>query len=217
MSANVFLKKLRLRNFRSVRDTEITFDNPLFLVGRNGSGKSNVVDAIAFLADCVNLSLKAAVEKRDFLSRGVYIGTDNEWPYIEINVEFGVGNPSKGVADAEGFYHLRLKIVRTKTEFEDGVSVQFNSNYLIDYEECSVEKNGNRYFFKRNDDKFQTNIAGINPHLGSQNLALTVVGGVEEFALPADSFAAMRVYHIEHQKIRTVGGGQSVAVSKHKW
>ena len=40
-----------LRRFRSIPDETVEFDNPTILVGKNGSGKSNLVDAFAFLCE----------------------------------------------------------------------------------------------------------------------------------------------------------------------
>jgi hypothetical protein len=42
------LKTLVLENFRSFRRETVRFENPTFLVGRNGSGKSGLVDAITY-------------------------------------------------------------------------------------------------------------------------------------------------------------------------
>ncbi len=45
------LTKLKLHRFRSFPSSTAKFANPTFLAGRNGSGKSNLVDAFAFLAE----------------------------------------------------------------------------------------------------------------------------------------------------------------------
>ena len=37
------LRRLTLQRFRSVRGATVEFDNPTFLVGQNGAGKSNIV------------------------------------------------------------------------------------------------------------------------------------------------------------------------------
>ena len=61
---NAVLKKLILKRFRSIPSGTIDFENPTFLVGRNGSGKSNLVDAFAFLAELMVSPLRAALERR---------------------------------------------------------------------------------------------------------------------------------------------------------
>ena len=53
------VRSLILKRFRSIPSERIEFDNPTFLVGRNGSGKSNLVDAFSFLADSMAVPLQA--------------------------------------------------------------------------------------------------------------------------------------------------------------
>ena len=43
------LCNLSLKGFRSLSSAVLKFDNPTFLVGQNGAGKSNIVDAFSFL------------------------------------------------------------------------------------------------------------------------------------------------------------------------
>lgn len=43
--AEPILRQLILHRFRSLRLEQVEFDNPTFLVGQNGSGKSNFADA----------------------------------------------------------------------------------------------------------------------------------------------------------------------------
>ena len=44
-----FLRELKLKRFRSFPAEIVSFDNPTFLVGQNGSGKSNVADAVRWV------------------------------------------------------------------------------------------------------------------------------------------------------------------------
>jgi predicted ATPase len=43
------IKRLRLRDFKSIRELDLEFDPITVLIGRSGTGKSNVVQAIRFL------------------------------------------------------------------------------------------------------------------------------------------------------------------------
>lgn len=51
-------------NYRSFRHEAIELDNPTFLVGQNGSGKSNLVDAISFLSEAMESPLTAVLKRR---------------------------------------------------------------------------------------------------------------------------------------------------------
>lgn len=57
---------LKVQNFRALREVEFKDLTPFtVLLGPNGSGKSTVFDAFAFLADCFQLGLRRAWDKRN--------------------------------------------------------------------------------------------------------------------------------------------------------
>jgi predicted ATPase len=59
------IESLKVQNFRALRDVELPKLTPLtVLVGPNGSGKSTVFDVFAFLADCFEMGLRRAWDKR---------------------------------------------------------------------------------------------------------------------------------------------------------
>ncbi len=51
------IRRLFIEGFRSIRSEVVEFDNPTFLVGRNGSGKSNLADALCFLSEAMTTPL----------------------------------------------------------------------------------------------------------------------------------------------------------------
>ena len=59
------IERLKVRNFRALRDVELTHLTPLtVLLGANGSGKSTLFDVFAFMAECFEGGLRRAWEKR---------------------------------------------------------------------------------------------------------------------------------------------------------
>ena len=58
------LREMTLSGFRSIALQKVEFGNPVFVVGRNGSGKSNFADAFAFLSEAMASPLQAVVERR---------------------------------------------------------------------------------------------------------------------------------------------------------
>lgn len=64
-SAPARIEYLKVRNFRALREVEFKDLTPLtVLLGPNGSGKSTVFDVFAFLAECFELGLRRAWDKR---------------------------------------------------------------------------------------------------------------------------------------------------------
>ena len=76
------LRSLDLKRFRSIPTEHVTFANPTFLVGQNGSGKSNFVDVFSFLgAMAVKLLFEAGIA---VYRNRIIVLCDNPFaPYIE--------------------------------------------------------------------------------------------------------------------------------------
>jgi predicted ATPase len=56
-----FLRRVRIRGYKSIAFCDVTLEPLTILVGRNASGKSNFVDALAFLRDLLKLGATDAV------------------------------------------------------------------------------------------------------------------------------------------------------------
>ena len=63
-SASFRLTRLRVKNFRSIRELDIPLGPLTVLVGPNGSGKSNVLDALRFMRDCLTRGVDQALLDR---------------------------------------------------------------------------------------------------------------------------------------------------------
>ena len=58
------LRRVLIRNFKSIERCDVLLGNLTVLVGRNGSGKSNFLDALRFVADSLQTSLDHAIKSR---------------------------------------------------------------------------------------------------------------------------------------------------------
>src|SRR5215467_1514161 len=59
-----FLRRVRIRGYKSIAFCDVTLEPLTILVGRNASGKSNFLDALAFLRDALEDGLAEAVKRR---------------------------------------------------------------------------------------------------------------------------------------------------------
>jgi len=186
MSENCLnIRRLVLRRFRSVRADTIELSNPLFLVGKNGSGKSNVVDAFAFLSECMSLPLHTVFQNRGGINAVRYrSGTRSRPGDFAIRVEFDFPN---GAAVA-GWYAFDIRALPDYT-------------FSVLREKCSVVMGGSHYWFDRQGENFQTNVTGLHPALGAEALALPIIGGSKEFTSVVKGLGAMRVFSIQPAKI----------------
>jgi len=83
------IHRLTIRDFKSIRKQTVEFDPLTVFVGRSGSGKSNIVQALRFLRNYL-LTISSAVEVEGGWQRIVPAGI--ECPSLELTVEFSISN-----------------------------------------------------------------------------------------------------------------------------
>jgi predicted ATPase len=59
-----FLRRVKVRNFKSLGNCDVELGALTVLVGRNGSGKSNFIDALRFVSDALRMSAGDAIVAR---------------------------------------------------------------------------------------------------------------------------------------------------------
>ncbi len=62
------ITKIHIKNYRSLENIDIELGRLTVLVGRNGAGKSNLVDAVKFVQEALQVGLEAAVANRNGLA-----------------------------------------------------------------------------------------------------------------------------------------------------
>src|SRR3989440_12533479 len=63
-SAPPFVRRVRIRGYKSIAFCDVTLEPLTVLVGRNAAGKSNFLDALAFLRDVMKVGVAEAVKLR---------------------------------------------------------------------------------------------------------------------------------------------------------
>ncbi|MBI1826655.1 MAG: AAA family ATPase [Planctomycetes bacterium] len=185
-SRTVVIKRLILKRFRSFPADAVTFDNPTFLVGRNGAGKSNFVDVFAFLAECMSTPLQAVFDRRGGIAAVRNLTSGRSYP------------PNFGMAVELNAINNSVSTARYAFE----VKALPNYGFHVVREQCIVvSKAGKEHWFDRH-KKFGTNVTGLNPALDPSALCLPVVGGEDRFAPIVRVLGGMRKYSIEPSKLR---------------
>src|SRR5712675_808775 len=59
-----FIRRVTLRNYKSIASCKVELQRLTFLVGPNGSGKSNFLDSLRFTSDALRTSLEHALRER---------------------------------------------------------------------------------------------------------------------------------------------------------
>lgn len=93
------ITRVHIKNYRSLEDVSVDLGPLTVLVGRNGAGKSNFVDAILFMQDSLQSGLEESVSRRDGLS-GLRRWTAHGRP---CDVEIEISIKQKGLKGRYGF------------------------------------------------------------------------------------------------------------------
>ena len=128
------ITRIIIKRFRSFPTATLTFDNPLFIVGRNGSGKSNLADVFSFVSETMAQPLQAVFDRRGGIAavRNRSSGQRSYPPNLGLAFEFGPINGIQG-----GRYAFEVKALP-------------NYGYRIVREQCLVrKKDGNHWWFDR--------------------------------------------------------------------
>jgi predicted ATPase len=64
MNGSVFIRRVVLKNYKSIASCSVQLHPLVFLVGQNGSGKSNFLDALRLVSESLNSSLDHALRER---------------------------------------------------------------------------------------------------------------------------------------------------------
>jgi predicted ATPase len=99
-----FLRRVRIRGYKSLASCDVPLQPLTVLVGRNGSGKSNFLDALAFVRDAVKINLPEAVKLHGGLPSICCRLMVSQGFTIEIQGGFQLPSGSDYLAD----YHLGI-------------------------------------------------------------------------------------------------------------
>jgi predicted ATPase len=99
-----FLRRVRIRGYKSIAFCDVRLQPLTILVGRNAAGKSNFLDALAFLRDVMKVGVVVAVNARPRGGWQSLLCRSADTSRIEIEVEtsFTCDRPVQRLRDANG-------------------------------------------------------------------------------------------------------------------
>ena len=185
-----FLKRVRIRNYKSIAYCDVELGALTLLVGRNGSGKSNFLDALGFVAEALRTSLSGAITNRRAMPGDLW--------------RRGIEGPRRLAVDFEliltggriGRYGLELSYDRSPGQ----------SRISVARERLSVEAFGKRDYFSIRDERlFESNVSDLPP-VTTHNLYLSRVAGISAFLDVFETLTAMNVYSLHPESMRNLRG-----------
>jgi len=182
MNYPVFLKRVVLKNYKSFASCSVNLRPLIFLVGQNGAGKSNFLDALRMVTESLNTSLDHALRERGGINE-VRRRSSGHPTHFGIRLEFQF-------IDSMGNYSFRVG-ARPKGGFE------------VQHEECHIFPDGlAKYFFEVSSGKVVKSSADVMPPASSDRLYLVSAAGLPEFRMIYDALSHMGFYNLNPDEIR---------------
>lgn len=182
MSQVVFIRRVVLRNYKSIGNCDVTLQPLTYLVGQNGAGKSNFLDALHFVRDALSGSLDSAINERGGLNE-VRRRSSGHPTHFGIRLEFHLRD------GREGWYAF-------------DIGAMASGGYEVQHEECVVSGIGKGPFFRITKGKLRDSSETAFPAITSDRLALVAASGFTAFRPVFDALTAMGFYNLNPKQMR---------------
>jgi predicted ATPase len=197
---------LTIKGFLSIREARIELANPTFVVGRNGSGKTNFTDAFALIAETTTSPLQAIFDRRGGI-RSVATRRPRRSPFNQPGYEtvrrkeqepvgFAICFEEDGTSPDLGFSFAKFAFeVCPLSRFE----------FEVAREQCIVVKDGQKHFYDRTGTRVHSNLDWMTTadHWGTGSaLLLPIVGNSYIFYRFYEVLKNMRVFSIQPNRLR---------------
>ncbi len=133
-----FLRRVQIRGYKSIAFCDVTLEPLTLLVGRNGSGKSNFLDALGFLKDIVSGRLSEAVRNRNGWNSISCKSTPKATIRIDIESEFQSSgttwNAAYGIEIGQKVdekIQLLVEQLELKSTNETTIGFYYDSNSIV--------------------------------------------------------------------------------------
>lgn len=182
MNEAVFLQRVVLRNYRSIGYCDVRLGPLTYLVGVNGAGKSNFLDALHLVRDALNGSLDNALNERGGLSE-VRRRSSGHPTNFGIRIEFRLPSGEFG--------HFAFNVGALK-----------DRGYEVQAEECAIGGAGKGPFYRVERGELRGCSEPTFPAVLADRLALVAASGLTAFRPVFDALSAMGFYNLNPKLMR---------------
>lgn len=173
------IKRLRVNNYRSLAEIDLEFEPITVLVGQNGSGKSNLIDVLRFVADALQSGLDSAVKTRNGMAFIRRWSTRSKAFDVEIN--------------------LTLELAGTLVEYGFSLNGKQRGEFRVQAERCSFQsglgaETGAGYEIENG--QWVRHPAQMNVPLQSTSLVLPLIAGISPYKELYQALTGMSFYNI---------------------
>lgn len=187
MIAPPFISRVFLRNYRSIGQCDVTLGRLTYLVGANGAGKSNFVDALHLVSDALTSSLEQALSIRGGLSE-VRRRSNGHPTHFGIRLDFILdGQP--------GHYAFNIGSLKSR-------------GFEVQTEECSLGGPGKGPYYRIERGQVKESSESTLPALTKDRLALVALSGLTSIRPIFDALTGMGFYNLNPKLMRELQKAQ---------
>ncbi len=198
MKDSTFITRVVLKNYKSIAACDVRLQPLTFLVGRNGAGKSNFLDALRFVTDALNSELGHAIRDRGGI-KDVRRRSRGHPNHFSIRLEFVL---PEGLI---GHYAFRIGTRKSGTRKSDDRPRDKYGEYRVQTEECKL-LNSQRFtpeaYFRVDEGTVTDTSVKVAPAAATDRLYLVNASGLSEFRPIYDAFSRMGFYNLNPDIIR---------------
>ncbi|HNT26946.1 MAG TPA: AAA family ATPase [bacterium] len=181
MGRRNFLKRVSLRNYKSIAECDVDLGALTFLVGRNGAGKSNFLDALHLVTESLTSSLDHALRNRG-----------------------GINEVRRRSSGHPTHFQIRLDI---QTDLFDGyysfrIGAKSKGGFEVQKEECLINKLLRKDSYRVEEGTVIESSAEVMPPASPDRLYLVSAAGLPEFRPVFDALSHMGFYNLNPDAIR---------------
>jgi len=183
MNSSVLVNRVVLKNYKSIAACSVPLGSLVFLVGQNGSGKSNFLDALRFVSDALHTSLDHSLRERSGISevRRRSGGHPNHFA-IRLNFELPSGRM--------GHYSFQI-------------GAKESGGFEVQTEECRLVDAGRldeQFYVVEKGCVVRTSVT-VAPAAFADRLYLVAASGLPQFRPVYDALSTMEVYNLNPKEI----------------
>lgn len=178
-----FVSTVELKNYKSIESCKVELSNLAILVGANGSGKSNFLDALRFVAESLRTTMDQALRERGGITE--------------------VRRRSRGHPHHFSIA-LQLRVANSVSDYRFRVGAQPGAGFEIQEESCVIHEEGKpevRYEVHQG-GVVDASFSSAPPPASTDRLYLTQAAGYREFRPIYDAILGMGFYNIDPNQLR---------------
>ncbi len=183
MKSPVLIHRVVLKNYKSIAACSVPLGSLVFLVGQNGSGKSNFLDAIRFVSESLRTSLDHALRQRSGIAE-VRRRSGGHPNHFAIRLDFQLPTGETG-------------------NYSFQIGAKGAGGFEIQSEECRViaaDQLHESFYVVERGQLVRTSV-GVGPAASADRLYLVAASGLPEFRPVYDALSAIEIYNLNPKEI----------------